>query len=140
MCDWENNFNHFVNLHKTPEGFYTDDQKQSAYKGRGGKNDDLCHPLQPDSWEYLLKNYLSTNDDSLGTEGIDSESDKAHANLAQYGTGSNNKDGGTGTCTKPSIDPKLYAMESSAVGEKGDDHAEKNVKTKIISMGLVKEE
>jgi hypothetical protein len=31
-------------------------------------------------------------------------------------------------------------MESGVVGEKGDDHAEKNVKTKMISMGLVKEE
>jgi hypothetical protein len=30
-CDWENNFNHFVNLQEIPEGFYTDDQKQSAY-------------------------------------------------------------------------------------------------------------
>jgi hypothetical protein len=91
-------------------------------------------------WEHLLKNHLSTNDDSLETEGIDSESDKANANLAQYDAGSNNKDGGTGTCTKPSADPKVDAMESSVVGEKGDNHAEKNVKAKIISMGLVKEE
>jgi hypothetical protein len=76
-------------------------------------------------WEYLLKNYLSTNDDSLETEGIDSAPDKADANLAQNGAGSNNKDGGTGTCTTPSADPKADAMESSVVGEKGDDHAEK---------------
>jgi hypothetical protein len=102
-------------------------------------NDDSCHPLQADLWEYLLKNHLSTNDDSLGTEGIDSESDKADANLAQYGT-SNNKDGGTGTCTMPSADPVANAMESSVIGEKRDDHVEKNVKIKIISMGLVKEE
>jgi hypothetical protein len=90
MCDWENNFNHFVNLQEILEGFYTDDQKQSAYKGRGGTNDDCCHPLQPDLWEYLLKNHLSTNDDSLGTEGIDSESDKAIVqifhNMAQVPT------------------------------------------------------
>jgi hypothetical protein len=46
-------------------------------------------------WEYLLNNHLSTNNDSLGTEGIDSESGKANANLAQYGAGFNNKDGGT---------------------------------------------
>jgi hypothetical protein len=32
------------------------------------------------------------------------------------------------------------AIESSVVDEKGDDLAEKNVKMKIISMGLVKEE
>jgi hypothetical protein len=107
MCDWKNNFNHFLHLQEMPEGFYTDDQKQSAYNGMGGTNDDHCHPLQPDSWKYLLKNHLSTNDDSLGTEGIDSESDKANANLLQYGAGSNNKDGGTRTCTKPSSDPKL---------------------------------
>jgi hypothetical protein len=77
-------------------------------------------------WECLLKNHLSTNDDSLGTEGIDSESDKANANLAQYGAGSNNEDSGTGTCTKPSADLKVDAIESSVVGEKGDDHAEIN--------------
>jgi hypothetical protein len=76
-------------------------------------------------WEYLLKNHLSINNDSLETERIDSEPDKVNANLAQYGAGSNNEDGGTGTCTKPSADPKLDAMESSVVGEKGDDHAEK---------------
>ncbi len=97
MCDWENNFNHCIHLQEIAEGIFTDDQKQSAYKGRGGTNDDRCHPLQPDSWEYLLKNHLSTNYDSLGTEGLDSESDKTNANLAQYGTGCNNQDGGTGT-------------------------------------------
>jgi hypothetical protein len=47
-------------------------KKQSAYKGRGGTNDNRCHPLQADSWESLLKNHLSTNNDSLGTERIDS--------------------------------------------------------------------
>jgi hypothetical protein len=91
MCDWQNSSNHFVNLQEIAEGIYTDDQKQSAYKGRGCTNDDRCHPLQPDLWEYLLKNHLSTNDNSLGTEGIDSESDKANANLALYGTDSTTK-------------------------------------------------
>jgi hypothetical protein len=33
MCNLENNFNHFVHLQEIPEGFYTDNQKQSAYKG-----------------------------------------------------------------------------------------------------------
>ncbi len=65
-------------------------------------------------------------------ERIDSAQDKADASLAQYGAGSN-KDGGTGTCTTPSADLKADAMESSVVGERGDDHAEKNVKMKIIS-------
>ena len=46
---------------------------------------------------------------------------------------------GTGSCTIPGADPKLDAMESSVVGEKGDDHAEKIMKTKIISMGVVNE-
>ncbi len=32
---------------------------------------------------------------------------------------------GTGSCTIPGADPKLDAMESSVVGEKGDDHAKK---------------
>jgi hypothetical protein len=139
MCDWENNFNHFVNLQEILEGFYTDDQKQSAYKGRG-TNDYRCHPFQADLWESLLKNLLSTNDDSLETERIDSARDEADASFAQYGAGSNNKDGSTRTCTMPSADPKANAMESSVVGEKGDDHAEKVIKTKIISMGVVKEE
>ncbi len=30
MCDWKNNFNHFVHLQEIPERSYTDDQKQSA--------------------------------------------------------------------------------------------------------------
>jgi hypothetical protein len=100
-------------------------KKQSAYKGRGSTNDDHCHPFQADLWESLLENHLSTNDDSLGTERIDSAPDKADANLAQYCISSNNEDGGTGTCTRPSADPKADAIESSVVGEKGDDHEEK---------------
>jgi hypothetical protein len=75
--------------------------------------------------ESLLRNHLSINDDSLGTERIVSAPDKADANLAQYGAGSNNKDGGTGTCAMPSADSEADAMESSVLGEKGDDHAEK---------------
>jgi hypothetical protein len=59
MCDWKNNFNHFVNLKEILEGLYTNDQKQSAYKGRGGTNSDHCHPFQADLWESLLKNLLS---------------------------------------------------------------------------------
>jgi hypothetical protein len=76
MCDWENNFNHFINLQEILEVFYTDDQKQSAYMGRGGTNNDNCHPLQADLWEYLLNNHLFTNENSLGTEGLDSESEQ----------------------------------------------------------------
>jgi hypothetical protein len=65
MRDWQNIFNPFIHLQEILEGFYTDDQKQSAYKGMGSTIDDHHHPLQPDLWEYLLKNHLSTNDDSL---------------------------------------------------------------------------
>jgi hypothetical protein len=72
ICDWKNNFNRFLNLQEILEGFYTDDQKQSAYKGRGSTNDDRRHPFQADSWESLLKNLLPTNDDSLGTVRLDS--------------------------------------------------------------------
>jgi hypothetical protein len=95
MCDWENNFNHFVNLQEILEGFYTDDQKLSPYKGRGGTNDDCCHPFQADLWESLMKILVSTNDDSLGTERIDSAQGGADASLVQPITGSNNEDGGT---------------------------------------------
>jgi hypothetical protein len=38
----------------------------------------------------------------------------------------------------PSADPKVDAMESSVVGEKGDHHAEKICENK--DNGLVKEE
>jgi hypothetical protein len=70
-------------------------------------------------WESLLKNLLSTNDVSLGTERIDSAGNKADASLAQHGAGSNNKDGGTGTYTMPSADSKVGANENSVVGERG---------------------
>jgi hypothetical protein len=79
----------------------------------------LHHP------NYINKNQSETNDDSLGTERIDSAPDKADASVAQHGAGSNNKDCGTGTHTTPSADPKVDAMESSVLGEKGDDLAEK---------------
>jgi hypothetical protein len=39
-----------------------------------------------------------------------------------------------------SVDPEADANESSVVGGQGGDHAEKNVQTKIISIGLVREE
>jgi hypothetical protein len=54
-----------------------------------------------------------------------SESEESDANIAPFSTGSINKDGGTGTYTKPSADLKANAMECSVVGEKRDDHAEK---------------
>ncbi len=72
-----------------------------------------------------MKILLSANVDSLGTDRIDSAQNKAHASFPQYGTSSNNKDGGTGTCTTPSADHEADAMESSVIGEKGVDHAEK---------------
>ncbi len=113
---------------------------QSEWEQREGHDNTVtlyCCLYHPN---YINKNQSETNDDSLGTERIDSAQDEADASLAQHDTGSNNKDGGTGTYTAPSADPKADAIKSSVVGEKGDDHAEKNVKTKIISMGLVKEE
>ncbi len=89
----------------------------------------LHHP------NYINKNQSETNNGSLRTERIDSARDEADASHAQHGAGSNNKDGGSGTYTTPSADPKVDAMKSSVVGEKGDNQAEKNVKTKIISEG-----
>ncbi len=79
----------------------------------------LHHP------NYINKKQSETNDDRRGTERIGSAQDKADASLAQHGAGSNNKDDGTGTNTTPSADPEADAMESSVVGEKGNDHAEK---------------
>jgi hypothetical protein len=62
------------------------------------------------------------------------------ASLAQYGAGSNNKDGGTGTYTTPSADPKADAMKSSVAVKRGMIMPKQIVKKKIMSMGLVKEE
>jgi hypothetical protein len=45
---------------------------------------------------YINKNQSGTNDDSLGTEKIDSAPDKTDASVAQHGAGSNNEDGGSG--------------------------------------------
>ncbi len=84
----------------------------------------LHHP------NYINKNQSETNDNSQGTEWIDSAQDKADASVAQHGTGSSNKDGGTGTHTMPSADPKVDAIESSVVGEKEDDLAEKKGENK----------
>jgi hypothetical protein len=89
---------------------------------------------------YINDNQSETNDDSLGTETIDSAPDKADASVAQHAVGSNNKDGGTGTHTTPSTDLKVDEIERSVVGEKGDVLEEKHVKTKIISMWMVKGE
>jgi hypothetical protein len=61
---------------------------------------------------------------------IDSSQDKSDASLAQYGTGSNNKNGGTKIHTTPSADPDVDAMKSSVLGEKGGDHAKKNRENK----------
>ncbi len=131
----------------------------APWKCQKNECDRLAHHLCQSEWEqrewhdstvalccclhhqnYINKNQSETNDDSLGTERIDSPRDKADASLAPCDAGSNNEDGGTGTYTMPNADPKVDAMESSVVGEKGDDHVENNLKTKIISMGLVKEE
>jgi hypothetical protein len=113
-----------MNLQEILEEFYSDDPNQSAYKGRGGTNDYHCHPFQADLWESLLKNHLSTNDDSQGAERIDSARDEADASLVQHIAGSSNKVGDTGTFTMPSANPEANAMESSVVGEKGNVLAE----------------
>ncbi len=84
----------------------------------------LCHP------NYINKNQSETNYDSLGTEKIDSTPHEADANLAQHGAGSDSIDGGTEAHTKPSADLKVDAMKSSVLGEKEDDHAEKNCENK----------
>jgi hypothetical protein len=84
----------------------------------------LHHP------NYINKNKSETNDDSLVTERIDSAPDKADTSVTQHGAGSNNKDGDTGTHTMPSADHEVDAMESSVVGEKGDDLAGKKCENK----------
>jgi hypothetical protein len=80
----------------------------------------LYHP------NYIYKTQSETYDGSQGTERIDSAQDKSDASVAQHGTGSINKDGGTETHTTPSADHELDAIESSIVSEKGGDLAEEN--------------
>jgi hypothetical protein len=111
--------------------------RQSEWEQREGHDNTValyCCLHHPD---YVNKNQSETNDDSLGTEKINSAQDKADASLAQHGAGSNNKDGGTETYTLPSADPKVDAMKRSVVDEKGDDHAENNCKNgdNIIGAG-----
>jgi hypothetical protein len=93
----------------------------------------LHHP------NYIIKNQSEINDDSQGTERIDSVQDEADASVAQHGAGSINKDGVTGTHTTPSADPKVDAIESSDVGEKGDELAEKKCEKKDNVNGAGKE-
>ncbi len=84
----------------------------------------LCHQ------NYFNETQSETNDGSQETEGIDSAWDESDASLAQHGAVSNIEDGGTGTHKMASADPKVDAMESSVVGVRGDDHAEKNRENK----------
>jgi hypothetical protein len=98
---------------------------QSEWEQREGHDNTVAMYCCLHHPNYININQSETTDDSLGTERIDSAPDKADASVAQHGAGSNNEDGGTGTHTMPNADPKVDAMESSVVGKKGDDHAEK---------------
>ncbi len=63
-CDWTNAMNHFEYLWKTSEDVLTDDDKQHAYKGRGGI-DMRCHPFDlRELWEDLVKRLVSSSEDS----------------------------------------------------------------------------
>ncbi len=64
-CDWQNAMNHFEYLQETSDDILTDDDKQRAYKGRGGIDDhcylfDLCDETQ----EALVKRLASSSEGS----------------------------------------------------------------------------
>jgi hypothetical protein len=103
---------------------------QSEWEQREGHDNTVAQYCCLYHSNYINKNQAETNDESQGSERIDSAQEEADASLTQHGVGSNNEDTGTGTNTKPSADPEADAMESSVVGEKGDDHAEKNCEDK----------
>ncbi len=103
---------------------------QSEWEKREGHDNTVAQYCCLHHPNYINKNQAETNDDSQGTERIDSAQDEADASVAQHGAGSNNEDGGTGTHTTPSADPDVDAMERSVVGEKGDDHAEISIENK----------
>ncbi len=57
--------NHFENLWETSDDVLTNDDKQCAYKGRGGINMH-CYPfdLCDEPWEALVKHLASSSEDS----------------------------------------------------------------------------
>jgi hypothetical protein len=62
--DWQNAMNHFEYLRETSDDVLTDDDKQRAYKGRGGI-DMRCHPFDlREPWEDLVKRLASSSEDS----------------------------------------------------------------------------
>ncbi len=64
-CDWTNAMNHIEYLWETSDDILTDDDKQRAYKGRGGI-DMHCYPfgLHDELWEALVKHLVSSSEDS----------------------------------------------------------------------------
>jgi hypothetical protein len=57
--------NHFEYLQETSDDFVTNDDKQRAYKGRGGI-DECCYPfdLHDEPWEALVKHLASSSEGS----------------------------------------------------------------------------
>jgi hypothetical protein len=65
-CEWKNAMNHFEFLQETSDDVLTDDDKQRAYKERGGI-DEHCYPfdLRDETWEALVKRLASLSEGSL---------------------------------------------------------------------------
>ncbi len=57
--------NHFEYLQVTSDDILIDDDKQRAYKGRGGI-DERCYPfdLRDETWEALVKRLASSSEGS----------------------------------------------------------------------------
>ncbi len=61
MCDWMDAMNHFEYLRELSDDIISDDDKQRAYKGKGGI-DEHCHPFKLyELWESLVKRLASSN-------------------------------------------------------------------------------
>jgi hypothetical protein len=62
--------NHFEYLWETSDDVLTNDDKQCAYKGRGGI-DLHCHPFDlREPWEDLVKHLASSSEDSNQTSSL----------------------------------------------------------------------
>ncbi len=64
-CDWQHAMNHFEYLWETSDDILTNDDKQRAYKRRGGI-DERCYPLdlRDEMWGALVKRLASSSEGS----------------------------------------------------------------------------
>jgi hypothetical protein len=83
-CDWQNAINHFEYLWETSDDVPTNDDKQRAYKGRGGI-DMRCYPFDlREPWEDIVKCLASSSEDSNQASSLLLTKKKLPRNLKKY--------------------------------------------------------